>query len=226
MAKPITNSSAQKNSFTDYLPPVKELAIRTATYGATSLLLGRVNPVALTISTLNAITVSFAEQFAQAEETGLKKMIVALASLAASTFVVTQVASAIVGQASLAFTQDFALQLAFFNALGETVLFSIPYIANWDTPKLPESVKDLDKLSEKNLLHMRNHFGDFKAMIPEVFNAFVDKLTALEKENLVPKQPKTLEDIKNLDVFEVRYFYEQLKTKSLASFMDLDKEKE
>ncbi|WP_420421213.1 hypothetical protein [Simkania sp.] len=208
MAKPVTNTPAQKNSFTDYLPPAKELAIRTATYGATSLLLGRVNPVALTLSTLNAITVSFAEQFTQAEESDLKKVIISLASLAASTFVVTQVAPAIVEQATLAFTQDFGLQLAFLNALGEAVLFSIPYIANWDAPKLPESTTDLDKLTKKNLLHMRNHFGDFKAMTPDVFNIFVGKLEALEQENLVPKQPKTIEDIKNLDAFEVRYIYD------------------
>ncbi|WP_420421215.1 hypothetical protein [Simkania sp.] len=199
------SSSSQKNSITNYFPPIKELAIRTATYGASSLLMGRANPVALTVSVFNAVTVSFATQFVTEDDQAVKKVIVAMVSLAAATFVATKAIPALAGRAALALTQDVVFKLALFNALGEAILFSVPYIANWDAPKLPAFPKDLDDLSEKNLLHMRHHFENFKAMTPVVFAAFVKKLETLDQEDLFPKVPKTVEDIQQLDAFGVRY---------------------
>ncbi|WP_420421214.1 hypothetical protein [Simkania sp.] len=199
------SSSTQKSSFTSYFPTVKELAIRTATYGATSLLLGRVDPVALSLSTFNAVTVSFASQFTKNEDKALKKAIIAMVSLAATTFVAMNAAPAsLVGRAALVI-QDFALKLALYNALGEAVLFSLPYLAKWNAPKLPESVEELDKLNEKNFLYMRHHFEDFTAMTTDVFTAFVTKLDEMKKEDILPKPPKTVEEIQQLDAFTVRY---------------------
>ncbi|CCB88429.1 hypothetical protein [Simkania negevensis] len=200
-----TDSSAAKSSFTNYFPPIKDVATRAAAYGATSLLLGRVDPVALSISTLNAVTVSFASQFSKEDDKALKKAIIAVISLFATTFIAVKVSPALVGRVAFAFTQDVALKLACFNALGEAVLFSLPYLAKWNAPKLPESVEELEKLTEKNFLYMRNHFEDYAAMSADVFTAFVTKLEEMKKEDILPKPPKSLEEIQQLDVFSVHF---------------------
>ncbi|MCB1074293.1 MAG: hypothetical protein KDK59_02035 [Simkania sp.] len=218
------SSSAQKNSFTNYFPPIKDVATRAAAYSASSLLMGRINPVALVISTFNAATVSFASQFVQEEENHLKKMIIGVVSLAAATLIVAQAAPALAMHADLALTQDFVYKLGLFNVFGEAILFLVPYIASWDAPKLPASPKELKDLTEKNLLHMRNHFENFKKMTPEVFAAFVEKLQDLKQEDLLPKPPKTLEDIKKLDAFGVRYAYEYLDDHMEDEIVSLDEE--
>ena len=112
------DSTAAKSSFTNYFPPIKDVAIRAAAYGATSLLLGRVDPIALSISTLNAVTVSFASQFSKEDDKALKKAIIAVISLFATTFIAVKVAPALVGRVAFTFTQEVALKLACFNALG------------------------------------------------------------------------------------------------------------
>lgn len=200
-------NSPISSHLTNYLPPLKELTFRTVTYGATSLLLGRVDPVVLFISTFNAVTVSFAAQFSKKEDKDLKKGIIALVSLAASTFIAVKAAPALVGRATLAFAQDIAWKLFLFNTIGETALFSLPYFAKWDAPKLPETVDDLDKLTEKNFLYMRNHFAGYAAMSTEVFLHFTDKLLKLEKPDLFPNPPETAQDIQNLDAFSIRLMH-------------------
>lgn len=205
MENPDISSSTQKSSLTNYFPPVKELGIRALTYGATSLLMGRINPVSLSISTFNAITVSFATKFTSEDDKALKKIVITVLSLAAATFVATKAAPALAARAAITITQDFVIKLAFFNMLGEAVLFSIPYLAKWNAPKLPESVEALEKLSEKNFLYMRNHFDNYAEMTPEVFAAFVSKLEEMKKEDILPKPPATLEEIQQLDTFAVRY---------------------
>lgn len=199
------SSSTQKSSLSSYFPPVKELGIRTLTYGATSLLMGRINPVSLSISTFNAVTVSFATKFTNEDDKALKKIVITVLSLAASTFVATKAAPAFAARAAISITQDFVIKLAFFNLLGEAVLFSIPYLAKWNAPKLPESVEALEKLSEKNFLYMRNHFENYAEMTPEVFAALVTKLEEMKKEDVLPKPPATVEEIQQLDTFAVRY---------------------
>ena len=137
MNNPDISSTNQKNSITKYFPPLKDTGIRALTYGGTSLLLGRVNPVSLAISTFNAITVSFATQFTKEDATVLKKTLVKALALGVSALVMSKVAPALTARAAVSLTQDFVIKLAFFNALGEAVLFVIPYLASLSTLKLP-----------------------------------------------------------------------------------------
>jgi len=202
-----------------FLPSLGDVAKRSVAYGASCILSGRLNPVSLTISTFNAIIVSFAKQRFTSDETSMQKeLIVAVASLAASTLIVTAIGVPLVGRMSHAVNTGSILMLGGFNALGEAVLFVVTWMSSG--PKLPETVDELESLSESNLRYMRTHFDRYKEMSTEVFNAFIDKLDALEDESIFPKDPTTTEEIKELDTFAVFYIFDCYQTMT----QDFDKQ--
>jgi len=81
---------------------------------------------------------------------------------------------------------------------------------SWDISKMQEqvnAVEELEKLSKSNLLFIRNNFDQYTAMKGEVFTALVQALGKLEDDSILPKAPKSVQAIKDLDTFAVFYFF-------------------
>jgi len=206
-----TALNSQRPSLSEYFPPLADVAKRSLVYGASCILSGRLNPTSLTVSAFNVITVSFAQKkFANEETNGQQQLIIAIASLAASTLIVTIVGVPLLGRVSDTMNVGSLFTIGCFNALGEAASFVISW--KFSGPKLPETTEELEDFSKEQLLHIRHNFDSYKTMTAEVFAAFVIKLQQLEDASLLPKPPESVKEVETLDSFTVFYIFHHYDT--------------
>ena len=112
----------------------KHYGVRFLAYGTTSLLTSKsFNPIFISASVFNATVVSCGEKLGRhklGEVNVLKKLMIAVALLAASTSLVI-VAAPLLGRVGFAITRGGAIKLACFNVFGEAVLFALPILGKY-----------------------------------------------------------------------------------------------
>ena len=226
---------------------------RPAVYGAASLLTGRINPVFISTSIFNGFVVSLGEKLGEnlccPKADVVKKLVIAVVSLAVSTLFVTVAFTPLLGRVGFAITRGVVIKLACFNVFGEAVLFALPILEKvikgfkiddkenkiddkenkipFTPPFLPKSTVDVTSLKERDLNYIRSHFENYAEMSTSVFEKFCEEMQNLDSyNNSMNKNELTNEDqIRKLDIFTVhRIFHANKDSNILLEDENLEKE--
>lgn len=185
----------------------QEFGVRTAIYAISGLLgtLTRVvTPLSVTSLTLasasNSAAVTYGKEWAESDSTTVKAL-----SLGLSTLALALVGAPLLGRLGFAISSGSVICLAFFNALGELVRFTIPLMWKNQKPEMPQTKDALDDLSDEEFAFICGHFQDYEVK-PELQQDFETR--AVRQNLLTQSHPTSKEAVAELSFFQIKWLHE------------------